>query len=286
MNVVLENGIIRNTFAQDKLLPRNFERRTCARYRYRLPKLVGDHHFNKPRVRAEQELSDQLQHVEAALKESLSIVLPDTVGVAGRFRLVEQGSLLNSIPPAYRKAMLPQGPPLPTYMSADQAAELVQVWTWVRQLQPLQQQKGLALALRRLSYHAQRERPEDELLDTMIAAEALYLMGLGKEAERGELRYRLALRAALWANPEKVGFTRREVFGIMKSAYDARSAIAHGGTPDPKGIKVRGQRVSLSELAETAKSVTIAGCRAALERAASGEGWPPDWDGMALGNGQ
>ena len=146
----------------------------------------------------------------------------------------------------------------------------------------LQRHKGIALALRRLSYQAQREQPEDELLDTMIAAEALYLMELGDAAERGELRYRLALRTALWADSEQVGLTKREVLNLMKSAYDARSALAHGGTPRPEVMKVRGQRVSLPELAKAAKSVITAGCRTALDRAASGSGWPPEWDGLAL----
>jgi hypothetical protein len=109
-------------------------------------------------------------------------------------------------------------------MTEDQAAELARVWTWVRQPGLLQQHRGLALALRRLSHQGQRERPEDELLDTMIAAEALYMTDMGDAAERGEFRYRLALRAALWADPERVGFTRREVLNVMKSAYDARSA--------------------------------------------------------------
>ena len=52
----------------------------------------------------------------------------------------------------------------------------------------------------------------------------------------------------------------------MKSAYDARSAVAHGGTPKPDDMKVRGQRVSLEELAKTAKSVITAGCKAALQK--------------------
>jgi len=118
----------------------------------------------------------------------------------------------------------------------------------------------------------------------MIAAEAFYLSEMG-EVDRGELRYRLALRAALWADPEQVGYTRLEVLRIMKSAYDARSAIAHGGTPQPEDMKVRGQRVPLEELAKAAKSIIVSGCRAALATAdSSGGSWPPDWDRLALGD--
>jgi hypothetical protein len=137
------------------------------------------------------------------------------------------------------------------------------------------------LALRRLSYQAQRDRPENAFLDMMIAAEALYLSGLGKSSE---LRYRLALRAALLAQPQQVGFTQAEVLSLMKSAYDARSAIAHGGSPKTKELKVRGERVSLAELASAAKIVITSACRTALARAASStESWPPDWDSLALG---
>jgi hypothetical protein len=169
-------------------------------------------------------------------------------------------------------------------MGDGQAAELLEVWQQLRQPGLLQRRKGLALALRRLSYQAQRERPEDELLDMMIAAEALYLTELGNEAERGELRYRLALRAAFWADPGQVGYTKHEVLGIMESAYDARSKIAHGGIPDLEEMKVRGQRVPLEELVKAAKSVIVRGCRAALDRAASpGAAWPPNWDDLALG---
>jgi len=283
LGFALDTEIARTTFPRERILTPQQENRTCARYRYSLPKLVGDGDVDE-RHRAFQEIEGELQQIESALKESLSIVLPDAVGVAGRFGIESQPGSPLAGGVTFLQATLAQGPRLRrAHMNSDQAAELVHVWTLVRQ-PGLQRYKGLALALRRLSYQAQREQPEDELLDTMIAAEALYLTEMGDAAERGELRYRLALRAALWADPEQVGFTKREVLGLMKSAYNARSAIAHGGTPKPEDRKVRGQRVSLPELAKTAKSVIVAGCKAALERTASGKSWPPDWDAMALGN--
>jgi hypothetical protein len=170
-------------------------------------------------------------------------------------------------------------------MSNAESVELGKVWPLLRHPGLLRRNKGLALALRRLSYQAQRERPEDELLDTMIAAEALYLSDMGKAADRGELRYRLALRAALWSELEPTGFTKREVLGIMKSAYDARSAIAHGGTPKPDDMKMRGEKVPLAHLAKAAKSITTAGCRKALAGASGRrKTWPPDWDASAFGD--
>ena len=169
-------------------------------------------------------------------------------------------------------------------MNAKHLSELQEIWRQVSRRGLLTRHKGLALALRRLSYQAQRERPEDELLDIMIAAEALYLVGLGKESYRGELRYRLALRAAIWTDEHKLGFTKHEVLKLMQSAYDSRSAVAHGGSPDPKEMKIKGQRVELPKLVKATRAVVAAGCRKALTTAIeSGAGWPPDWDALVLG---
>jgi hypothetical protein len=284
LGIALDTEIVRTTFPRERLLTPQYEHRTCARYRYRIPKLVGDRTAEEVN-RDGQKIENELRLIESAIKESLSIVLPDAVSVAGRFVIESQPGSPLSGGVGFQQSTLPQGLRLRrVHMNADEASELVRVWAWVRQPSLLQRYKGLALALRRLSYQAQREQPEDELLDTMIAAEALYLTELGNETERGELRYRLALRAALWADPGQVSYTKREVLGLMKSAYDARSAIAHGGTPDPKEMKVCGQRVPLEELAKAAKSVITAGCRASLERAASGKDWPLDWDAIALGD--
>jgi hypothetical protein len=158
-----------------------------------------------------------------------------------------------------------------------------EVWKLVSKRGLLAGHKGLALALRRLSYQAQRERPDDELLDIMIAAEALYFTERGKEQDRGELRYRLALRAAIWADEQKLGMTKLEVLKLMKVAYDARSAVAHGGSPDPKEMKIKGERVELPELVKVTRTVVAQGCRKALATAASRTGWPPDWDARILG---
>jgi hypothetical protein len=280
----LDTEVVRTLFPRERLLAPQAEQRTCARYRFNLPKVVGGQDVDEI-FRVGEEIENRLRGMGSALEESLALILTDTIGVAGRFSIVsEPGSPLSG-GVGFQQSTLPQGTRLRrTQMSDSQATELREVWQLLRQPGLLQRNKGLALTLRRLSYQAQRERPEDEMLDTMIAAEALYLTELGNEPYRGELRYRLALRAALWADPEQVGYTKSEVLGIMKSAYDARSAIAHGGTPKPDVMKVRGQRVSLEELVNAAKSVIAAGCRAALIRAvAPNGGWPPDWDALALG---
>jgi hypothetical protein len=69
----------------------------------------------------------------------------------------------------------------------------------------------------------------DQIVDLVIAAEALFLSDLD-EKYRGELRFRFALRAAKFIEHPQYG--EHEVFRLMRRAYDARSAIVHGGSPD------------------------------------------------------
>jgi Apea-like HEPN len=68
----------------------------------------------------------------------------------------------------------------------------------------------------------------DRIVDLVIAAEALFLSDLD-DKYRGELRFRFALRAAKFV--EHANYGEREIFRVMRQAYDARSAIVHGGSP-------------------------------------------------------
>ena len=104
---------------------------------------------------------------------------------------------------------------------------------------------------------------------------------LGNESYRGELRYRLSLRAALWADSNEISYSPREVFKIIQSAYDARSAIAHGGNPKPKDIKVRGEQAPFADLVKVIRLIMTAGCRKALV-AASNQDWPVDWEAVVF----
>ncbi len=78
----------------------------------------------------------------------------------------------------------------------------------------------LDLAVRRIAYSRERHRPEDRLIDLMIAAEALFFTG----SETGELSYKLALRVAYFGNTTE----RSQRFAKMREAYDARSKVVHG----------------------------------------------------------
>jgi len=67
----------------------------------------------------------------------------------------------------------------------------------------------------------------DRIVDLVIAAEALFLSDIGNEPYRGELGYRLALRAAKFI--EHQNYVEHGIFRLMRRAYIARSAIVHGG---------------------------------------------------------
>jgi hypothetical protein len=208
-----------------------------------------------------QEMEKRLQDIRGMIEESLALILPEPLMTAGR--LVIPGEQWNptSGGVSFQRATMPRDAcTRRVKIDAQHVSDLQEIGRHISKRELIKHHKGLALAMRRLSYQAQRERPEDELLDTTIAAEVLYLAEIGNEPYRGELRYRLALRAALWADGPGIGSTKREVLKLMQSAYDARSALAHGGTPDPKIIRIRGQRVELPELVKKTRAVVGSGC--------------------------
>jgi hypothetical protein len=127
-------------------------------------------------------------------------------------------------------------------LSEDEANAFQGFWTHFRRATS---KAVLANAVRRFSDASERGRPDDQLVDLMIAAESLFLGGEDSPADRGELRYRLSLRAAVFI--DSTDYSRREVFDYMKRAYDARSAIVHGGG-EPKRSTLKPPKGALMNL--------------------------------------
>lgn len=90
----------------------------------------------------------------------------------------------------------------------------------------------LDMPLRYFNYAHMRERPEDKLIDYIIAFESLFIK------EMGELSYRLSLGVAafLGANLDEKG----EIFTLMRKAYKLRSDIVHGSSYS-KSIEIKGK---------------------------------------------
>lgn len=82
----------------------------------------------------------------------------------------------------------------------------------------LSKNKFLEIAIKRFNYGCERDKPEDKLIDYMIALGALFL----KEEEKTELVYRLSVRAAIFLGKNK------KIYEDVRRAYHLRSKIVHG----------------------------------------------------------
>ncbi|MCH8901091.1 MAG: hypothetical protein IIC88_02220 [Chloroflexi bacterium] len=137
--------------------------------------------------------------------------------------------------------------------------------------------------MRRFNAAIDQDSFEDAIVDHVIAAEALFLKDAGGTEGRGELGFRLALRAG--ALLEASGRNRRSTFKFMKKAYDLRSTVAHGGTVEQEiQVHERG-RVRLSQfVVELAQLMREALKKAVREYSSqSNFATQPYWDELLLG---
>lgn len=104
--------------------------------------------------------------------------------------------------------------------------EVLRVWELLKR-----SVDGFSFSLRRFSQSFERADPDDRIVDLVIAGESIFL---GDMEGRGELRLRFALRSAKFVDHPT--YSRGEMYDVMQRAYDARSAIVHGGHPHPKKV--------------------------------------------------
>ena len=108
-------------------------------------------------------------------------------------------------------------------LSAGEVPQFLELWHLL--------EEGAArfgFSIRRFNLAFDRGLLADRIVDLVIAAESLFLSDLD-EQYRGELRFRFALRAAKFIDHPNYG--EHDIFRVMRRAYDARSAIVHGGSP-------------------------------------------------------
>lgn len=241
--------------------------------RFSVPKVIGEViDPDMSRFEAHENLKQQM--IED-LQAAAAVVGIPNLGVGSEIEIGDwyEGWVKFRGAPSSGPAILnPQ--PVPTA----EGRLLKEVWQY---LSPRSQvSAAVALAARRLAFVGEKLRPEDRILDLMIAAEALYLKDAGSAQDRGELRHRLALRAASWDRSPQ---PKAEVHQIMKKAYDARSAVSHGGTPERRTLTWQGDRITLQQLIALARPVVQRGLlRAIRGQARSRDSFPPDWDAMIL----
>ena len=108
-------------------------------------------------------------------------------------------------------------------LSVDEIPQFLELWHLL--------EKGAAhfgFSIRRFNLAFDRSLLADRIVDLVIAAESLFLGDLDVQ-DRGELRFRFALRAAKFIRHPS--YSEHDIFRVMRRAYDARSAIVHGGSP-------------------------------------------------------
>jgi hypothetical protein len=104
-------------------------------------------------------------------------------------------------------------------LSEGEVTQLLELWCLLEE-----RAERFGFSIHRFNLAFDRGLIADKIVDLVIAAEALFL---ADQRDRSELRFRFALRAAKFI--KQSGCTELEVFRIMRKAYDARSAIVHGG---------------------------------------------------------
>lgn len=111
--------------------------------------------------------------------------------------------------------------------------QLIKLWDVIKNIS-FSHCPSLEIAIHRFGYAHQRENLEDRLIDIMIGFETLFL------DDNKELAYKSSLRVATLLG-ENFG-DKKQIFEIMKKAYNKRSELVHKGrldkkiyTPEPVG---------------------------------------------------
>lgn len=120
----------------------------------------------------------------------------------------------------------------------------------------------------------------DRLVDLIIAAESLFLGDLDAR-DRGELRFRFALRAGKFIEHPHYG--EHDLFRVMRRAYDARSAVVHGGSPKDTSLPDN-KFAELTVFIDTVEELVRLGLRKALAMKDEGKRVRESdfWDSLVL----
>lgn len=180
-----------------------------------------------------------------------------------------------SVPVSYGA---PVGLGSPLELLDSEVDELRALW---KKLQAAGANSVIDAAVRRFAYAGERHRTEDSVVDLVIAMEGLLLADAGRAAERGEMRYRMALRGAVLLGEDAAA--KQRLHSFLKRAYDVRSALVHGGTPPADRLKDESEApTTLVEFTAATERVARQALRAAIDRVADGRAWPPKWDELIL----
>jgi hypothetical protein len=161
-------------------------------------------------------------------------------------------------------------------LASTENAQVRELWAMLS-ADEVAKHKTLPSALRRFGQARDRDRPENELIDLMIAAETLFLPG----EEQGDPSYKLALRSAFFL--ADLGRPPAQTFGQMKRAYTASRSAVHSSQLGTLELG-DGRRVELNEfVAETSELVREALAKAVRVATDTGGDALLDFDSPILG---
>jgi hypothetical protein len=86
LGFALDTELVRTVFPRTRHLEPGPEHRTCIRYRYKLQKYVGSREPGSSQSVWEQSYS-QLEGIALAVNQAFALILPETIGVVGSFRI-------------------------------------------------------------------------------------------------------------------------------------------------------------------------------------------------------
>lgn len=202
--------------------------------------------------------------------EALRVFQPGVVAVRGTLTRRRDGWLQGGAAQSAR----PRG----TTMSLDarQAGRFAAFWPSYLNAG---KQKAVGFALRRFAFAGERSRSDDAIVDLVAALEGLLL---SDNPRAGEFQFRTSVRGAQFTKHR--GYSRQQVYGQLKRAYTVRSQVAHGKTPTKTDLRgANDEPLDLDAFVAEIESLARATMKDAVDRIASGNGWPPDWDRLMLG---
>jgi hypothetical protein len=191
-----------------------------------LPKIVCDEPHELPNAADEGSFGNRPRHREDlvvdAILSTLRLFKPTQIRTSGFASWIDSPRLNTGM--SYR--VLGQWPYGGKFeLTEDEVPQFLELWHLLKQ-----GAERFRFSIHRFNLAFDRGLLADRIVDLVIAAEALFLSDLN-EKYRGELRFRFALRAAKFI--EHGRYCEHDVFQVMRRAYDARSAIVHGGSlPD------------------------------------------------------
>ena len=248
-----------------------------VRVRYRTPKGVGELDAS-PRLPPEdpaKAVGETLEELVACLR----VFQPGLIAIGGKASTMPPpsgGYQVHERSAGHPLFVGHMGPFLPnTYVLGESEVPTLQT-LWREMHSPgFRVSKQLALAVRRFAYKGERRRVDDQLVDLIVAAEALFL-GDGDES-RGELRFRLSSRAACYIrDPSR---SRRSIYRLFMAAYVLRSRLVHGSEAKP--INVAGEEMSPAQVVEVIEDLLRVALNQAISEAASDSTtWAVDWEAL------